>query len=62
MTTIDLVSGERGPEPLRTFATYREAGGAVYFGVYLAPETHDAVVRVGDPVEIVSAEASAARP
>jgi uncharacterized protein YcbX len=55
MTTIDPVSGERGPEPLRTLTTYRAEGGNVYFGVYLAPEAEGAVIRVGDPVEVVDA-------
>jgi uncharacterized protein len=54
MTTIDPVSGERGPEPLRSFARYREQNGAVVFGVYLVPEEIGGVVRVGDPVTVVS--------
>jgi uncharacterized protein YcbX len=53
MTTIDPASGERGPEPLRAFARYREDGGSVYFGVYLVPEAPGRAVRVGDPVSVL---------
>ena len=55
MTTIDPASGARGPEPLRSFARYREEGGSVYFGIYLVPDAVDdgATIRVGDPVSVV---------
>lgn len=32
LTTIDPVTGEKGPEPLRTLATYRTRNNKVYFG------------------------------
>jgi uncharacterized protein YcbX len=32
LTTTDQATAERGPEPLRTLATYRKWGGKVYFG------------------------------
>lgn len=32
LTTTDQETGERGPEPLRTLATYRKANGKVLFG------------------------------
>lgn len=57
MTTIDPATGERGPEPLRTFATYREDDdGKVCFGVYLVPEAPGSIVRVGDAVDVVDRE------
>jgi hypothetical protein len=52
MTTIDPVSLARGPEPLRSFAQYREQEGKVFFGVYLVPEDIGHVIRVGDPVTV----------
>ena len=54
MTTIDPVSLARGPEPLRSFARYREEDGKVLFGVYLVPEEIGGVLRVGDPVTVLS--------
>jgi uncharacterized protein len=32
LTTTDQATGERGPEPLRTLATYRKVGSKVLFG------------------------------
>ena len=51
ITTTDQLSGERGPEPLRTLATYRTVDRKVMFGVNLV---HDGrgVLRVGDGVEV----------
>ena len=51
ITTVDQESGERGKEPLRTLATYRKAGGEVWFGRNLI-HTSTGVVSVGDPVEV----------
>ena len=50
VTTVNQGTGARGKEPLRTLATYRKAGGEVYFGRNLI---HDSpgTIRVGDPVE-----------
>jgi len=49
--TVDQVTGERGPEPLRTLATFRSSGGKVLFGQNLV---HRALgrLRVGDPLTI----------
>ena len=55
LTTIDPDTVERGPEPLRTLAAIRRWGGKVWFGVNLVPETPGAVLRVGDPVEVLEA-------
>jgi uncharacterized protein YcbX len=53
VTTVDPESGvRRGPEPLRTLATYRQRDNAVFFGqnaVHLAPGQ----LSTGAPVEIV---------
>jgi hypothetical protein len=50
ITTVDPATGERrGPEPLRTLATYRRRDGAVFFGqnaVHLAP----GLLTTGSPV------------
>ncbi|MDT7709371.1 MAG: uncharacterized protein QOG20_4978 [Pseudonocardiales bacterium] len=61
LTTIDPATAEKGPEPLRTLARHRRWGGKVWFGVNLVPDTPGAVLRVGDPVEILDA-AEAAEP
>lgn len=37
VTTFDPVTGESGPEPLRTLATYRRQGNKVNFGMNLVP-------------------------
>lgn len=48
ITTLDPVTGEGGPEPLKTLATFRRGSdGGVNFGVYCVPEG-DAVLSVGD--------------
>ena len=49
-TTVDQTTGEVGKEPLKTLATYRRRGNAVFFGqncVHHGP----GMVRVGDEVE-----------
>jgi uncharacterized protein len=50
MTTVDPETGNKGAEPLRTLATYRAWGGAVWFGVNLIAE-NTGTLRVGDAVE-----------
>lgn len=50
VTTSDQTTAERGPEPLRTLATYRKQDGKVFFGqnvVHLAPGR----LRLGEAVE-----------
>ena len=51
VTTVDQQAGERrGPEPLRTLATYRRLDGAgVAFGIYAAVAVAG-TLRLGDPV------------
>ena len=53
ITTVNQDSGERGKEPLRTLATYRKAGGEVWFGRNLI-HTSPGTVSVGDPVRVTS--------
>jgi len=51
LTTTDQATAERGPEPLRTLATFRRWDGKVWFGqnvVHRAPGE----LRVGDKVEV----------
>lgn len=51
VTTTDQATGEiRGPEPLRTLATYRDSPDGVMFGMNLIP-VKAGTVRVGDPVK-----------
>lgn len=59
MTTLDPESGTRGAEPLRTLAGHRTGGGAIYFGVCLAPDNPGAVVGVGDLVSVLSSRGRA---
>jgi uncharacterized protein YcbX len=49
VTTVDPDTGETGPEPLRTLATFRRHGDGVVFGVNLVAETNGPL-RLGDPV------------
>lgn len=50
-TTVDPSTGERGKEPLRTLAQFRDFGNGPLFGVNLI---HEALgtLRAGDPVRI----------
>ncbi|RYX82975.1 MOSC domain-containing protein [bacterium] len=54
MPTIDQTTGERkGPEPLRTLATYRKHDGKVYLAQNALPRKMGKV-RVGDKIEVLS--------
>jgi hypothetical protein len=54
VTTTDQLTAGRGPEPLRTLATYRrDAGGDVMFGRNLIHETKTGRLAVGDAVELL---------
>jgi uncharacterized protein YcbX len=52
VTTTDQVTGERGTEPLRTLATFRQREREVHFAQNCVPDQPGAV-RVGDAVRIV---------
>ncbi len=49
VTTVDQASGDRGKEPLRTLATYRNRDGKVYFGQNLVHRGRG-WIQVGDSV------------
>ncbi len=55
MTTVDPDTAAKGHEPLFALARHRRWDNKVWFGVNLIPETlgGDAVIRPGDPVEIL---------
>jgi uncharacterized protein YcbX len=52
VTTTDQETGERGIEPLRTLATFRQVDRSVNFGMYLIPD-NVGEVSVGDEVSVV---------
>jgi uncharacterized protein len=52
VTTTDQLTGQRGAEPLRTLATFRERDRKVYFGVNAIPDG-PGEVRVGDAVTVL---------
>jgi len=55
VTTIDQDRGvRRGPEPLKTLATYRTIDNKVLFGQYLIAQAAGGRVRVGDRVRIIA--------
>lgn len=53
LTTVDPITLDRGPEPLRTLARHRRLDGRPTFGMNLVPETTGDVA-VGDPVELLA--------
>jgi uncharacterized protein len=55
VTTIDQDSGvRRGPEPLKTMATYRTLDHKVLFGQYLIAQAAGGRLRVGDKVSVIA--------
>jgi uncharacterized protein len=60
VTTTDQRTLERGPEPLRTLATYRRVPeGGVIFAVNFFSDRQDGTVRVGMPVEVLATMSAA---
>ena len=54
VTTQDPMTGEsRGPEPLKTLATYRRVENGVIFGMYYVPEKLG-MISIGDQCEPIS--------
>jgi uncharacterized protein YcbX len=51
ITTINQTTGEKGIEPLKTLATYRQRNGKVYFGQNLIAREHNEV-HVGDEIKV----------
>ena len=52
ITTVDIATGEKGVEPLRTLSTYRKVGSNVLFGQN-AVHRRAGSIAVGDPVAVV---------
>ncbi len=54
LTTIDPATGQKGPEPLKTLATYRQWKHKILFGqnVLVDPNT-SGTLRVGQPVAVL---------
>lgn len=55
LTTIDPATGQRGKEPLKTLASYRQYGHKILFGqnVLLDPATASRTLRVGQSIEVI---------
>jgi len=54
VTTTDQETGERGREPLRTLARYRNVNQKLMFGLNLIPDPPFGQIAPGDPVVLVS--------
>jgi len=52
MTTIDQNSAEKGKEPLKTLASYRQKNKNVYFGQNLVHKG-DGIISVGDVMTVL---------
>lgn len=55
VTTVNPDTGERGKEPLRTLAQYRQADGKVWFGMNLIHD-HGGSLALGDDVEVLATD------
>lgn len=53
--TTDALTTARGSEPTYSLAQHRRWDGKVWFAMNLVPDSPGAVVRVGDPVEVLDA-------
>jgi uncharacterized protein len=52
VTTIDQLTGARGPQPLKMLGRRRNLNQQLVFGQNLIPDSAG-VIRIGDPVEIL---------
>lgn len=58
ITTVDQAEGGfRGPEPLKTLATFRRKKENVAFGAYFKPESTGRELRVGDELQVLEQHA-----
>jgi hypothetical protein len=58
ITTVDQAEGVfRGPEPLKTLATFRRMEQNVAFGAYFRPQTAGGRIRVGDQLKVLERKA-----
>jgi uncharacterized protein YcbX len=54
ITTVDQAEGEfRGPEPLKTLATFRRIEQNVAFGAYFRPQLAGGKLRIGDELKVL---------
>jgi uncharacterized protein YcbX len=53
VVTIDPMNGHKGPEPLKTLATFRRVNNQVLFGQNLVG-LQTGTVREGDPIEVIA--------
>jgi uncharacterized protein YcbX len=61
ITTVDQSEGVfRGPEPLKTLATFRRKGDDVAFGQYFRPEGKGTTLHRGDEVQVLELKPEAA--
>lgn len=61
ITTVDQAEGIfKGPEPLKTLATFRRKGENVAFGQYFRPETKSTKIRRGDELQVLELKPEAA--
>lgn len=57
LTTVHPDTIERTHEPIATLARHRRWDGKVWFAVNLIPDDPGAVLRIGDPVEVLASRA-----
>jgi len=55
ITTVDLMTGEKGKEPLKTLSGYRRQGNKIYFGQNLLFDkmSHTGAISVGDTLTLL---------
>lgn len=58
MTTIDVTTGQKGKEPLKSLATYRKLGHKILFGENFIP-SEEGVIKVGDAISVLETKPSA---
>jgi uncharacterized protein YcbX len=60
ITTVDQAEGAfRGPEPLKTLATFRRKKENVAFGAYFRPDSSGAKLKLGDELRVLEEHAYA---
>ena len=60
ITTVDQAEGEfRGPEPLKTLASFRRIEQNVAFGAYFRPHSAGGMLRVGDELKVLETKPAA---
>jgi hypothetical protein len=62
ITTIDPETADREKEPIRSLARIRRWDGVTWFAINLIPDTPGAMIRVGDPVEVLESVEPGAGP